>query len=168
MLDSVKGALTRPIGPLPVYGWVAVIAGGVIIVKYVTGGGAGDGGDTIGVVDGDGYDFEGSDGATQDPVPGVGTVGGNGTTRTILTVKSRTPFRNRGALDKIAGYLSSVGKKFYVRRVTIDGRDYWRIIGAVGPNGTIDTNSTRVGKLVRVADPKDHFTISRTTATQAA
>lgn len=156
-MTDIKATLTKQIGPLPVYAWGALVGGGILIARKLTGGGVagvGGGGTPLGtIVDADpgtggGGGSGGSDGGTQPPAGtgSTGTVGGNGTTR-ILTVNAETPlYAASGSLSKIIAKIfgTSKSKAFRVQLVTVNGHKFWKIISR--DNGT---STIHAGQLIR-------------------
>src|SRR5690349_20714035 len=112
MLDGAQETLTRKIGPLPVYAWAGVGVLGFVAFRVLTGGGGGQ--QTLGQItdanpvadDGGG----GGDGVSHSPVGtgGTGTVGGNGTSYTTLTVtgSTKTYGTAKGIAGKMLGLIS--------------------------------------------------------------
>lgn len=146
-MPDIRETLTRKIGPLPLYAWGAIVGGGLLVARKLTGGGAGSGGTVLGTVT-DAVDASGggggSDGATQPPAGtgSTGTVGGNGSVR-ILSISALTGAYKPTLLDRISNRLPA-GRSYRVEPVTIQGKNYWRIL-STGAGAT----TTYKGYLIR-------------------
>lgn len=167
-MPDLRGALTRQLGPLPVWGWAVVAGGGYLVMRYLTDDGAGDGGVVLGTITDADPGIGDGGGATQTPVGNgsTGTVGGNGVSRTVLTTTKKTAFYQTGWLGKIAGYIQP-DKKWVVQETTINGKKFWRIMGALGPNNTVIRDTSRLGALIKYDPTPNTYKISKTTPTQA-
>lgn len=62
---GIKGALTKQLGPLPVWSWAIIIVGGVLLYRILRGSGASSNGGTVGSTDNTGG------GLNQDPFSGT-------------------------------------------------------------------------------------------------
>ncbi len=85
-MPDFGAALTRKVGPLPVYAWGAIIGGGVVVAKMVTGSGGGSGSSgtvlgsgggqsTVVPAGGGGASDPGANVTPTAPIPTPGTIG---------------------------------------------------------------------------------------------
>lgn len=192
-MTDIKASLTKKVGPLPVYAWGAIIGGGIVVARKLTGGGAtggvGSGGVPVGsIIDADPGVGDAIGGAVGGGGAGGGTIGSGTANPGTTTPGTSGGTVGTGSTGTVGGngtirllkvtaptnfykptVLSKVfarlpiGRTYRVEPVTVKGLNYWRIL-STSSGGTSKYKGYLIKRLGGAKTPVTYHV----TTTQAA